>query len=295
MQKYEYNPMKCKIFFLLFLSMSKFSLSQVKITGEWQGLMIQNSDSIKNGKPVYFSFYLVNGLLEGKFRQEVYSNSDYSVARLTGTVTSRKKINFQLKSFSKSQNSELFNCLFQFNLSYNDKTGYIEGTYLNSKCPNQGGKLVIYKSKYEFRENEVPLVSHNWVDRFISDLENGLSSHEIRQIELKNFKLEPVYFDYDKEMINTEFYPYLEQMAKIIKSHSDIRLKIIGNTDSDGSDNYNDNLSKKRAQAIILFFLDQGILIDRIVLEYKGEKKPVKSNKTPEGKKKNRRVDFEFI
>ena len=64
--------MKIKLLLFLFYLTSLFSFSQVKITGEWQGLMFQNSDSIKNSKPVYFSFYLLNGILEGKFRQEIY-------------------------------------------------------------------------------------------------------------------------------------------------------------------------------------------------------------------------------
>lgn len=295
MQKYEYNPMKYKMFFLLFLLMSKFSFSQVKISGEWLGLMIQNSDSIKNGKPVYFYFYLVNGLLEGKFRQELYGTLDFSIATFTGSVSKQKKIDFQLKSYSKSQNSELLSCLFQFNVRYNDTTGYIEGTYSNSKCPNLTGKVLLYKSKYEFREGSTPLVSHNWIDRFISDIENGLSSPDMRQKELKEFRFESIYFDYDKDFIKEEYTNYLENMVKIVKGHSDIRIKITGNTDSDGGEPYNDALSKRRAEALILFFQKHGLSRDRIVLDYKGEKNPIDTNKTNEGKKKNRRVEFEFI
>ena len=43
------------------------------------------------------------------------------------------------------------------------------------------------------------------------------------------------------------------------------------------------------------FLLNHGVKKERIEFEFRGEKKPVKSNKTGEGKKKNRRVDFEFI
>ena len=295
MQKYEYNPMKCKMFFLLFLLMSKFSLSQVKISGEWQGLLIQNLDSIKNGKPVYFSFYLVNGILEGKFRQEVYGKTDNIIASLSGKVNSKKIFDFQLKSYSKSQNNELLSYLFQFNLRYNDTTGYIEGTYSDSKYPDLTGKVLLYKSKYEFREGNTPLVSHNWIDRFISDVKNGLSSPDMRQKELKEFRFENIYFDYDKDFIKEEYTNYLENMVKIVKGHSDIRIKITGNTDSDGGEPYNDALSKRRAEALILFFQKHGLSRDRIVLDYKGEKNPVDTNKTSEGKKKNRRVEFEFI
>lgn len=56
--------------------------------------MIQNGDSIKNSKPVYFSFYLVNGLLEGKFRQERYGTVEFSIAQLTGKSSSKIKLIF---------------------------------------------------------------------------------------------------------------------------------------------------------------------------------------------------------
>ena len=112
---------------------------------------------------------------------------------------------------------------------------------------------------------------------------------------MKEFHFETIYFDYDKDDIKQEYRNYLLKIVKILKSHSDIRVKIIGNTDSDGEDNYNDDLSKRRAEALIIFFQTQGLKRDRIVLDYKGEKNPIDSNKTIEGKKRNRRVDFEFI
>ncbi|NBP75473.1 MAG: hypothetical protein EBU61_05525, partial [Crocinitomicaceae bacterium] len=49
------------------------------------------------------------------------------------------------------------------------------------------------------------------------------------------------------------------------------------------------------AETIMEFLLNHGIKKERIEFEFKGEKKPIKSNKTGEGKKKNRRVDFEFF
>jgi outer membrane protein OmpA-like peptidoglycan-associated protein len=287
--------MKIKLLLFLFYITSLFSFSQVKITGEWQGLMFQNSDSLKKGKPVYFSFYLVNGILEGKFRQEIYGEASYISSDLLGSGNAKKEISFSLNKFSKNSNKELVSCSLKFDLIYNDTTGYLEGVYSSLKCQELKGKIILYKSVFEFKESNTPLVSHSWIDRFISDLENGLSSPDMRQIELKEFRFETLYFDYDKDYIKQEYRNYLLKIVKILKSHSDIRVKIVGNTDSDGSDNYNIDLSKRRAEALIIFFQTQGLMRDRIVLDYKGEKNPIDSNKTKEGKKRNRRVDFEFI
>ena len=287
--------MKIKLLFFLFNLTSLFSFSQVKITGEWQGIMIQNGDSIKNSKPVYFSFYLVNGLLEGKFRQEIYGEPAYSIAQLTGKSSSKNKISFQLKNYSKNNSNQLHNCLLNFELAYNEKSGYLEGKYICKKNTKVNGKIMLFRAQFEFNETTLNLVSHNWIDRFIFDIKNGISSQERRLSELKEFKFESIYFESDKSIIKEEFEEYLMNIVKILFSHSDIRIKVIGNTDSDGSDGYNEKLSKKRAEAIMEFLLNNGVKKERIEFEFRGEKKPVKSNKTGEGKKKNRRVDFEFI
>ena len=84
-------------------------------------------------------------------------------------------------------------------------------------------------------------------------------------------------------------------MVRVVDGHSDLRIKVTGHTDSDGSDSYNEDLSRRRAEALINFFVSQGLSKDRIVLDFKGEKEPVDTNNTPEGKQKNRRVDFSFI
>ena len=287
--------MKIKLLFFLFNLTSLFSFSQVKITGEWQGIMIQNGDSIKNRKPVYFSFYLVNGLLEGKFRQEIYGEPAYSIAQLTGKSSSKNKIIFQLKNYSMNNSNQLHNCLLNFELAYNEKSGYLEGKYICKKNTQVNGKIMLFRAQFEFNETTLNLVSHNWIDRFIFDIKNGISSQERRLSELKEFKFESIYFESDKSIIKEEFEEYLMNIVKILFSHSDIRIKVIGNTDSDGSDGYNEKLSKKRAEAIMEFLLNNGVKKERIEFEFRGEKKPVKSNKTGEGKKKNRRVDFEFI
>jgi len=287
--------MKIKFLLFLFYLTSFFSFSQVKITGEWQGIMFENSDSIKNCKPIYFSFYLVNGLLEGKFRQEIYGTDEFSIAQLTGKSSSKNKINFQLKKYSKNSSFQLYNCLLKFNLTYNEKNGYLEGEYECIKNTYIKGKIILFRAQFVFNEASANLVSHNWIDRFIFDIENDISSQEQRIAELKKFKFESIYFESDKYLIMPEFDEYLMSLIKILMSHSDIRIKVIGNTDSDGSDAYNQKLSEKRAQAIMEFLINNGVKKERIEFEFRGEKKPVKSNKTGEGKKKNRRVDFEFI
>ena len=82
---------------------------------------------------------------------------------------------------------------------------------------------------------------------------------------------------------------------QVVLGHSDLRIKVIGHTDAVGSDIYNVDLSQRRAQSIIDYFVSQGLARDRIQIEFKGETDPIADNETEAGKQLNRRVDFSFI
>ena len=69
----------------------------------------------------------------------------------------------------------------------------------------------------------------------------------------------------------------------------------IGHTDSIGSDAYNQKLSVRRAESVKAYLVSKGVEPNRIYTEGKGEKQPVASNKTKDGRAKNRRVEIEVI
>ena len=72
-----------------------------------------------------------------------------------------------------------------------------------------------------------------------------------------------------------------------------MEIAIHGHTDDRGDDNYNLNLSKNRAEAVYKYLTSQGAIAkERLSFEGFGEKKPVATNETPEGRQINRRVEF---
>jgi len=160
---------------------------------------------------------------------------------------------------------------------------------------SETGKIILFKSEFNFSDKTKPSKHSNWAYTILWDYKNGLSSPEKRIEELKQFSFEPVYFDYDKHEIKSEYHEQLNKIKKIVLSHSDLRILVIGHTDSDGSNRYNRSLSKRRAESIIRFFTSKGLRRDRIVIDFKGETVPIESNATSEGKSRNRRVDFKFI
>jgi OOP family OmpA-OmpF porin len=72
-------------------------------------------------------------------------------------------------------------------------------------------------------------------------------------------------------------------------------IEISGHTDSDGSDAYNLKLSDGRAKAVVQYLISKGIQPTRMKAVGYGESKPIDTNKTDEGKSRNRRVEFTLL
>jgi OOP family OmpA-OmpF porin len=104
-----------------------------------------------------------------------------------------------------------------------------------------------------------------------------------------------VLFDFDKATIKPEGKSKLDDLAAKVK---DINLEVviaIGHTDAIGKDEYNQKLSVRRAESVKAYLVSKGIEPNRVYTEGKGEKQPVASNKTADGRQKNRRVEIEVI
>jgi OOP family OmpA-OmpF porin len=104
-----------------------------------------------------------------------------------------------------------------------------------------------------------------------------------------------VLFDFDKAVIKPEGKSKLDDLANKIRAVNLEVVIAIGHTDSIGSDAYNQKLSVRRAEAVKAYLISKGVEPNRIYTEGKGEKQPVASNKTKEGRQKNRRVEIEVI
>jgi len=105
-----------------------------------------------------------------------------------------------------------------------------------------------------------------------------------------------IVFDTNKAIVKEKFYPEIEKVANFMKSHPDIKIEIAGHTDSVGVRKTNINLSQKRAEAVAKVLTDKyGIAKDRVIAKGYGPDKPVATNKTPEGRAKNRRVEAVII
>lgn len=100
-------------------------------------------------------------------------------------------------------------------------------------------------------------------------------------------------FDFNKSVIKQQYYSKLDQIAEDMKNDPSLKVEIQGHTDSIGSEKYNMKLSQRRANAVRNYLIKKGgISPDRLTAVGYGETRPVASNKTKEGRAKNRRVEL---
>ncbi|MDP4263362.1 MAG: OmpA family protein [Bacteroidota bacterium] len=130
---------------------------------------------------------------------------------------------------------------------------------------------------------------------FINNIKVATGKPDTRHklIEEGKFSTTGILFDFQSAVIKPESYAVIKEIAGVFKDNPGVKIKVVGHTSSDGDDNANMELSKKRASAVKDLLVNEfGIDASRIETEGKGETQPIADNKTKEGKMANRRVEF---
>ncbi|KAB0681448.1 OmpA family protein [Aureimonas leprariae] len=102
-------------------------------------------------------------------------------------------------------------------------------------------------------------------------------------------------FPTDGDRIRPDFYPVLDSVGIVLRKYNNSVVEVAGNTDSQGSDSYNQGLSERRAQAVADYLTDQGIREGRLDVVGYGETRPVAENTSEAGRAENRRVEVTII
>ncbi|MEM9052093.1 MAG: OmpA family protein [Bacteroidota bacterium] len=132
--------------------------------------------------------------------------------------------------------------------------------------------------------------------------DNPSNEPYVLTVELKKIEegsaivLRNIFFDTDKDQLKIESLPELQELAAFLKANSSISIEISGHTDNLGADDYNKDLSLRRADAVKKYLVDrEAISADRLQTEGFGASKPIESNDTEEGRAANRRTEFKVL
>jgi outer membrane protein OmpA-like peptidoglycan-associated protein len=99
-------------------------------------------------------------------------------------------------------------------------------------------------------------------------------------------------FDTARADIKPNMRPILDQFASGLASQPNTEVRIIGHTDSVGSDEYNDRLSRERAESTRQYLVERGVNPRQIQIAGRGEHEPVADNNSESGRARNRRVEI---
>lgn len=105
-----------------------------------------------------------------------------------------------------------------------------------------------------------------------------------------------IHFEFDRAVVRPISFPILDAVVDLMKQKSVLhKVRIEGHTDSRASDKYNMKLSQRRTDAVREYLIAHGISGDRLVAVGYGESRPIDTNESPEGRARNRRVEFTIL
>lgn len=140
-------------------------------------------------------------------------------------------------------------------------------------------------SNIDLREKDEPI-----------EIENNIVVASIEQMVKQQtpMPLNNLFFNTAEAVLLPASINELQRIVKILNKHP-YRVEIGGHTDNVGADGFNKRLSEQRAKAVKDYLMQNGIDAKRLIIRGYGKSKPIASNKTEEGRQKNRRVEFKFI
>jgi len=129
----------------------------------------------------------------------------------------------------------------------------------------------------------------------------SIPSSNMLELDRKNLKIGQkvnipnLDFKEDSSRFTAESYAVLDELYSFLKSNKDISIEVRGHTNSIPSAEYCIKLSTERAQAVADYLINKSISESRLSFKGYGKRQPIAANTTPEGRKKNQRVEIKIV
>ncbi len=137
----------------------------------------------------------------------------------------------------------------------------------------------------------------NYMDRQAAEMERDLEGARIERIG-EGIKItfdSGILFAYDSDALASDARLNLTRLATILNKYDDTNILLEGHTDSDGPEEYNMGLSRRRAQSVRDYLAGLEVNASRFTVKGYGEEQPIASNETIDGRALNRRVEVAIM
>jgi outer membrane protein OmpA-like peptidoglycan-associated protein len=134
----------------------------------------------------------------------------------------------------------------------------------------------------------------NYMDKQAEEMQNDIAGAKIERVG-EGIKItfdSGILFATNSSTLEYQAKSNIDKLAVILNKYPDTNILVTGHTDADGSDSYNQTLSEKRAKSVSDYAMSQGVNSLRLSVIGLGEKEPLASNETVDGKRLNRRVEI---
>lgn len=132
------------------------------------------------------------------------------------------------------------------------------------------------------------------MDKQAEEMKQVLGDADVRRVGegiVIEFK-DKILFGFDQSDLHSASKQSLDKLDEVLKKYPDTNIEVIGHTDEKGSDEYNQNLSERRAASVAAYLKANGIAASRIVTKGMGETDPKVTNDSDANRAENRRVEF---
>lgn len=283
-----------KRIFLLSAFLVTFSGTAQSVSGHWQGILTHPNDTA--GFLDNYTFYLnieeEGNEITGFSRVEMANSKNFSVMQLKGTFQ-HGTLNFEETAWEESHMQEgmFINwCLKRANLIYTweDSTESLRGIW-SSSLDCGPGEIYVHRSSHEF--NSRTSQSHDYITfkEFKRRVRSGESVLHNKVI------LQDVVFDANQAKLLPSARPVLKELKELLDQYPNLKIDILGHTGNLGSDRFNLTLSLQRSKTVKDYLAKMGVAESRLRYHGFGESRPIEDNGTEEGRRKNRRIEFEVF
>lgn len=242
------------------------------------------------------------------YKSEIIDVSTYNLKKDKDTIfkevmlTSDFAINYNAVVLDETTMKPIDDCMIVFaKLGSSDvDTTYVStgGKFSSQMDPNEEYHIYAVKNMYYSNERMVSTIGVNPNAGKIN-LKDTLYMKELKVGEV--YKIDNIYYDYDKANIREDAKPSLNGVIELLNQYPDMSIQINSHTDCRGSDSYNLNLSKARANSVMKYLQQRGISNKRLKHKGFGETMPVEKCEpscddcTEDQHQRNRRTEFQII